>query len=202
MVLEKTLENPLDCKETKTVHPKGNQLCILIGNTDAEAESPIFWPPDTKSWLIGKDPDAGKDWRWEEKGMTEDGMVGWPHRLTQHKFEQAPGDSEGQGSLACCNPWGCKELDSTEVNWTVLLCLLLWKHEGFLCGELFFIPILKWDIKQIGGWWGLGERGTGSNCLMGTEFLFQFSSVAQSGQTLCDPMNCSTLGLPVHHQLL
>ena len=112
VVLEKTLESPLDCKEIKPVHPKGNQSWIVIGRTDAEA--PILWPPDVKTWLIRKDPDAGKDWRQEEKGMTEDEMVGWLHWLNEHKFEQAPGDGEEQGSLACCSPWGGKKLDRTE----------------------------------------------------------------------------------------
>ena len=103
------LESPLDCKEIQPVHPEGNQSWIFIGRTDAEAETPILWPPDAKNWLIGKDPDAGKDWRWEEKGMTEDEMVGWNHWLNGHEFEQAPGVGDGQASLACCSPWGCKE---------------------------------------------------------------------------------------------
>ena len=111
VVLEKTLESPLDCKEIKPVNRKGNQFWIFIGRTDAEAEAPILWPPDVKSRLTGKDPDAGKDWRWEEKGMTEDKMVGWHHRINGHEFEQALGDGEGQGSLACCSPW---ESDTTE----------------------------------------------------------------------------------------
>ena len=119
VVLEKTLESPLDCKEIKQVHPKGNQSWIFIGRTDAEAEAPILWIPDAKSWLIWKDPDAGKDWRREEKGTTEDEMVGWHHQLNGHEFEQTLGDSEGQGSLACCSPWGRKESDMTEwLNWT------------------------------------------------------------------------------------
>ena len=104
LVLEKTLESPLDCKEIKPVNPKGNQSWIFIGRTDAEAETPILWPPD-ENWLIWKDPDAGKDWRQEEKGTTEDEMVGWHHWLNEHEFEQAPGDGEGQRSLACCSPW-------------------------------------------------------------------------------------------------
>ena len=104
VVLEKTLESPLDCK-IKTVNPKGNQSWIVIGRTDSEAETPILWPPDTKSQFTGKDPDAGKDWR-QEKGTTEDEMVGWQHWLTGHEFEQALGDSEGQGGLLCCSPWG------------------------------------------------------------------------------------------------
>ena len=111
VVLEKTLESPLDRKEIQPVHPKGNQSWIFIERTDAETL--ILWPPDANNWLIGKDPDVGKDWRWEEKGTTEDEMVGWHHRLKGHKFEQTPGDSGGQGTLACCNPWGCKESDMT-----------------------------------------------------------------------------------------
>ena len=104
VVLEKTLESPLDSKEIQPVHPKGNQSWIFIGRTDAEAETPILWPPDMKNWLIWKDPDAGKDWRWEEKGMTEDEMVGWHHRLNGHEFEQALGVGDEQGSLTCCSP--------------------------------------------------------------------------------------------------
>ena len=110
VVLEKTLENPVDNKEIKPVNPKGNQSWVFIVMTDAEAEVPIFWPPDVKNWLIGKDPDAGKDWRQEEKGTIEDEMVGWYHRLNGHEFEQALGDGKGQGSLARCSSWGHKEL--------------------------------------------------------------------------------------------
>ena len=98
----------------KLVHPKGNKSWIFTERTEAKAETPILWPSDTKNWLTGKDPDAGKDWRQEEKGMTEEEMVGWHHRLEGHELEQAPGVSDGQGSLVCCNPWGCKELDMTE----------------------------------------------------------------------------------------
>ena len=110
MVLKKTLESPLGSK-IKLVNSKGNQPCIFIGRTDAEGEAPIFWSP---KWFTGKDPDAGKDWGHEEKGMTEDEMVGWHHWLNWHEFGQTPGDSEGQGSLACCSPWGHKESDTTE----------------------------------------------------------------------------------------
>ena len=117
LVLEKTLESHLDCKEIQPVNPKGNQSWIFIGRTDAEV--PILWPPDAKKWLTGKDPDAGRDWRQEEKGMTEDEMVGWHHQLNEHDFEQALGAGDGQGSLGCCSPWGHKELDTTEwTNWT------------------------------------------------------------------------------------
>ena len=119
VVLEKTLENPLDSKEIKPVHPKGNQPWIFTGRTAAEAEAPILWPPNAKNWLTRKDPDAGKDWSQEEKGVTEDEMVGWHHRLNGHKFEQSSGVGDGQRSLACCSPWGRKESDTTEwVNWT------------------------------------------------------------------------------------
>ena len=116
LVLEKTLESPLDCKDIQPVHPKGNQFWKIIGRTD-EAETPILWPPDAKNRLTGKDPDAGKDWRWE-KGMTQDEMVGWHHWLNGCKFEQSTGDGEGQGSLVCCSPCGHKKLDTTELNWT------------------------------------------------------------------------------------
>ena len=105
-------ESPLDCKEIKPVNPKGSQSWIFIGRTDAEAEAPILWPPNVKNWLIGKDPDAGKDWR-EEKGMTDNEMVGWHHWLDGHEFEWTLEVGDGQGSLACCSPWGCKELDMT-----------------------------------------------------------------------------------------
>ena len=121
VVLEKTLESSLDFKEIQPVHLKGNQSWIFIGRTDVEAETPIHWPPDAKSGLIWKDPDAGKDWRWEEKGMTDDEMVGWHHRLNGYEFEWALGVGDGQGGLECCSPWGCKELDMTKwLNWTEL----------------------------------------------------------------------------------
>ena len=114
VVLKKTLESALDSKEIKPVNSKGNQPWIFIGRTDAEAEAPVLWPPNGKSWLIGKDPDAGKDWKREEKGMTEDEMVGWHHWLNGQEFEQALGDVEGQGSLVCCSLWGLTESDTTE----------------------------------------------------------------------------------------
>ena len=127
VVLEKTLESPLDNKEIQPVYPKGNQSWIFIGRTDVEAETPILWPPDAKNRLIWKDPDAGKDWRLEEKGTTEDEMVGWHHQLNGHKFEQPLGVGDGQGSLECCSPWGHKESDMTEwLNWLIadLLCCI------------------------------------------------------------------------------
>ena len=119
VVLEKTLESPLDCKEIQPVHPKRDQSWVFIGRTYAEAETPILWPPHAKSWLIGKDPDAGRDWGQEEKGTTEDEMAGWYHRLNGHEFGWTPGVGDGQGGLACCNSWGHKESDTTEwLNWT------------------------------------------------------------------------------------
>ena len=127
VVLEKTLEHPLNCKETQPVNPKGDPSWEFIGRTDVEAETLILWPPDVKNWLIWKDPDVGKDWRQEEKGTIEDEMVWWHHQLNGNKFEQTPGVGDGQGGLVCCRPWGCKELDMNEwLNWTELM----WWNEG------------------------------------------------------------------------
>ena len=113
---------PLDCKEIQPVHPKGDQSWVFIRRTDVEAGTPIIWLPDAKSWLIWKDPDAGKDWGQEEKGMTEDEMVGWHHQLDGHGFGWILGAGDGQGGLACCTSWGCKEPDTTEqLNWTELM---------------------------------------------------------------------------------
>ena len=122
----RTLESALDCKEIQPVHPKGNQSWVFIERTDAEDESPILWPPNAKNWLICKDLDGGKDWRWVEKGMTEDEMVGWHHQLDGHEFALTPGVGDGQGGLPCCSSWGCKESDVTEwlnwlTDWTYLL---------------------------------------------------------------------------------
>ena len=140
VVLEKTCESPLDSKEIKPVNSEGNQSWIFIGRTDAEAETPILWPPDAKSWLIGEDPDAGKDWRQEEKGTREDEMVGWHHQHNGHEFEQVPGAGNGQGSLACCSPWGHKESDTTErLNWTELNSL----HQLRDISQTFFPCVLK-----------------------------------------------------------
>ena len=114
VVLEKTLESPLDWKEIQPVNPRENQSWMFFARTDAEVEAPILWPPDAKNWLIGKDPDAGKDWRQEEKGMTEDEMVGWHHWLDEHEFEQGLGVGDGERSMACCSPWSYKESHMTE----------------------------------------------------------------------------------------
>ena len=150
VVLEKTLESPLDCKEIQPVHAKGNQCWIITGRTDAEAETPILWPPDSKNWLIGKDPDAGKDWGQEEKGTTEDEMVGWHHQLKGHEFEQAPGVGDGQGSLACCSPWGHKELGMTEwLNRTEIAT--------HLAAEMWDTLRLIIQVKQKKKWWHVSE---------------------------------------------
>ena len=119
VVLEKTLESPLDCKEIQPVHPKQDQSWVFIGKTDVEAKTPILWPCDAKSWLIWKEPDAGKDWRQEEKGTTEDEMVGWHHQPNEHEFVWTLGVGDGQEGLVFCSSWGCKESDTLEwLNWT------------------------------------------------------------------------------------
>ena len=121
VVLEKTLESPLDCKEIKPVHSEGDQPWDFFGRNDAKAEAPVLWPPHAKSWLIGKDSDAGRDWGQEEKGTTEDEMVGWHHWLDGRESEWTPGVGDGQGALVCCDSWGCKESDTAErLNWTEL----------------------------------------------------------------------------------
>ena len=121
VLLEKTLESPLDCKEIQPVHPK-DQSWVSTGRTDAEVKTPILWPPDAKSWLIWKDPDAGKDWGQETKGTTEDEMVGWLHWLDGHGFGWTVGVGDGQGGLTCCGSWGHKESNMTEgLNWTELM---------------------------------------------------------------------------------
>ena len=125
VLLEKSLESPLDCEEIQPVHPKGDQSWVFIGRTDAEPETPIFWPHHAKSWLIWKDPDAEKVWGLEEKGMTENEIVGWHNRLNGHGFGWTLGVGDGQGGLACCGSWGCKESDMTEwLNWTESSLLL------------------------------------------------------------------------------
>ena len=141
VVLEKTLESPLDCKEIKPVNSKGNQSWIITGRTDAEAKASTHWASDAKIWLR-KDPDAGKDWRQEEKWMTEDKMVGWHHWLNGHKFKQVLGDGEGQGSLVCCSPWGHKESDTTEQlnNNSMSIESMMLSNYLILCRPLLLLP--------------------------------------------------------------
>ena len=147
VVLEKSLESPLDCKEIQPFHPKGNQSWLFIGRTDVEAEIPIFWPPDVKSWLIWKDHDAGKDWGREEKGTIEDGMVGWHHQLNGHGFGWTLVVGDGQGGLACCGSWGRRiRYDwATELNWTLKTHLydLQVKWRMFEETVLFYFFILR-----------------------------------------------------------
>ena len=139
-------ESPLDCKEIQglqEVHPKGNQSWLFIGRNDVEAETPIPWLPDTKNWLIWKDPDAGKDWRQEEKGTTEDEMVGWHHQLNGRESEWTPRVGDGQGGLECCSPWGHKGSGMTEwLNWTN-------SHKGGQCPGC---PLIGWWV-QVGRRW-------------------------------------------------
>ena len=139
VVLEKTLESPLDCKEIQPGHSKGDQSWMFIGRIDAEAETLILWPPHVKSWLIGKDPDAGRDWGREEKGTTEDEMAGWHHRLDGHEFEWTLGVGDGQGRLACCDSWGCR----VGHNWVTELNL----HLGYIN-----LHDTKWLYNPIFGW--------------------------------------------------
>ena len=133
VVLEKTLESPLDCKEIQPVHSEGDQPWDFFGRNDAKAETPALWPPHEKSWLIGKDSDAVRDWGQEEKGTTEDEMAGWHHRLNGRESQSTPGVGDGQGGLACCDSWGRKELDMTErLNWTELnICWYLEDNPTF-----------------------------------------------------------------------
>ena len=154
VVLEKTLESPLDCKEIQSVYPKGNKSGIFIGKTDAEAETPIVWPLDGKNWLIGKDPDTRKDWR-QEKGKTENEMVGWHHWLDGHEFGWTPGVGDGRGGLACCSSWGRKESDTTEqLNWTEhclieILTYHLSLHKGRSDFWSFLLPLLKGTLTEL-----------------------------------------------------
>ena len=161
VVLEKTLESPLACKEIQSVNLKGNRSWIFTERTDAEAL--ILWPPDAKNWLIGKEPDAGKDWR-QEKGTTKDEMVEWPHWLNGHEFEQAPG-VDGQESLACCSPQGQKESDTTEqLNWTELKnskILTIHKRTNILLFHLYEIPKAVKPWKQKLTSWVSRELGRG-----------------------------------------
>ena len=150
VVLEKTLESPLDCKEIQPVHSKGDRPWVIFGRTDAKAETPVLWLPHAKSWLIGKDSDAGRDWGQEEKGTTEDEMAGWHQQLDGHEFEWTLGVGDGQGGLACCNSWDRKELDTTEwLNWTELNWTEL--NQGILTAYLVesFLYVLQLKLKHF-----------------------------------------------------
>ena len=153
-MLDKTLESPFDCKEIQPVHSEGDQSWVFIGRTDVEAETPIFWPPDAKSWLLWKDSDVGKDLRQEETGTTEDEMVGWHHWLNGHGFGWTPGDGDGQGGLKCCGSRGCKESDTTErLNWTDWSLVSSYILDHFFLVSitllLSFHPLLELDISEF-----------------------------------------------------
>ena len=175
VVLEKTLESPLDHKEIKPVNPKGNQPWIFTGRTDAEAETPVLWPLDANNWLIGKDSNAGKDWRWEWKGITEDQMVGWHHRHNGHEFGWTPGVSDGQGGLACCW-WGHRVRHdwATELNWTgsnkmSLGSILQFQNPGTCShGSEFEIPDRRIGHHLSGGPWRflVGRSSGFPRCLL------------------------------------
>ena len=143
VVLEKTVESPSDCKEIQPVHSKGDQPWVFFGSYDTKAETLALWPPDGKSWLIGKDSDAGRDWRQEKEGSTEAEMAGWHHRLNGHESERTLGVGDGQGGLACCNSWGSKESDTTErLNWTELNWSLTEKDKYHMISHM-------WNLKKI-----------------------------------------------------
>ena len=206
-MLEKTLESPLDCKEIQPVHPKGNLSWILIGRTDAEAETPILWLPDVNNWLIGRDLDAGKDWRQEEKGTTEDEMVGWHHWLYGHEFEQALGIGDGQGSLVCCSPWGFKESDTTEwlnwryvwghrKNWTNLNSQLSLSSEctlGLIIKTRSVVCISVTVAKHLSQILDISSFAMIKNSIYHWSHIC-CCSVTRLCLTLCDPMNCSAPG--------
>ena len=159
VVLEKTLERPLNCKEIQPVHPKWDQSWVFIGRTDGEAETPVLLPPHVKSWLIGKDPDAGRDRGQEEKGTIEDEMAGWPQWLNGHESEWTPGVGDGQGGLACCNSWGLKESDMTEqLNWTELnLHIVPMRYIPFpQILQMRKLRHIEPEIEEY--FWGLRER--------------------------------------------
>ena len=162
VVLGKTLESPLDCKEIQPVHSEGDQPWDFFGRKDAKAETPVLWPPYAKSWLIGRDSDAGRDWGQEEKGMTEDEMAGWHHWLNGHEFGWTPGVGDGPGGLACCNSWGPKESDTTErLNWTehmrmnILLrnptniCIIVLNTCAYMCIYVLSIYFLNICIHKF-----------------------------------------------------
>ena len=160
VVLKKTLESPLDCKEIQPVHPEGDQPWDFFGRNDAKAETPVLWPPDVKSWLIGKDSDAGRDWQQEEKGTTEDEMAGWHHWLDGHESQWTLGVGDGQGGLVCCDSWGRKESDTTErLNWTEGHLNKVWRlidnNSSILAHSLWQNTLLIKDVNRRN--WSLWE---------------------------------------------
>ena len=168
VVLEKTLESPLDCKEIQPVHSEGDQPWEFFGRNDAKAETPVLWPPHAKSWLIGKHSDAGRDWGQVEKGMTEDEMAGWHHWLDGRESEWTPGVGDGQGGLACCSSWGRKESDTTErLNWTEETWVQsLGQRDPLQEGTATHFSILAWRIpwtEEPNGLQSMGQQRVGHN---------------------------------------
>ena len=184
-MLKKTLESPLDCREIKPVNPKGNQPWIFTGRTDAEGEAQILWPPDAKSWLIGKDPDAGKDWGQEENGATEDEMVGWHHRLNGHEFEQTPGVIDGQEILACWSPWGRSQTQLSD--WSELPQVSTqYYYEIERESKLLYIPIHSLFFFSLSLTPSLG---------LFTSFFFSLSHKIGLKESVCVFMSISLLFL-------
>ena len=150
VVLQKTLESPLDCKEIQPVHSEGDQPWVFFGRNDAKAETPVLWPPHAKSWLMGKDSDAGRDWGQEEKGMTEDEMAGWHHWLNGRESQWTPGVGDGQGGLACCDSWGLKESDTTEqLNWTELNWRGKSRERDFEKEQKLNLLLVDWAVHSV-----------------------------------------------------
>ena len=196
VVLEKTLESPLDCKEIQPVHPKGNESWVFIGRTDVEAEIPILWPPDEKSWLIGKDTDTGKDWGQEEKGTTEDEMVGWHHRLDGHGFGWTQGVGDRQGGLACCRSWGRKESDTTErLNWYCACMLNYFSHLFATLWTLALQAPLGFSRQEY--WSGLPGPSQGNLPDPGTDLASLLSPALAGGF-----FTTSTTGKPLIDMLI
>ena len=205
VALEKTLESPLDCKEIQPVHPKGNQSWIFIGRTDTEADTLLLWPPDVKNWLIWKEPDARKDWSQEEKGTTEDEIVGWHHWLNGHEFEQAWGVGDGQGGLSCCSPWGHKELDMIELlNWTESFANFVYIFKKLVLNIL----IISINFKPLFHFFSSALilvfsflLSLGLVCSFHRSFRCKASLAAakslQSCLTLCNPIDCSPPGCSI-----
>ena len=192
VVLEKTLERPLDCKEIQPVHPKGAQSWVFIGKTDAEAETLVLWPPHAKNWLIGKDSDAGRDWG-QEKGTTEDEMAGWHHWLDEHESEWTPGVGDGQGGLACYDSWGCKELDTTGLNllsWSTYQWQVLWVLFFNRCNSKMTYKPKQLEKTFLCSDWGSSVYRTPLKYLQLCEFPFLRISV-------CSFSNC-TVALLMH----
>ena len=191
--LEKTLESPLDCKEIQQVHPKGDQSWVFIGRTDAEAETPTFWPPDGKSWLIWKDPDVGKVWRQEEKGPTEDEMVGCHHWLNGHKFGLTPRVGDGQGGLACCGSWDRKQSDTTErLNWINIIGITeKWPAHPMYHSNQFVLSISLSFIISCS--WESDIPAPRSACLINTMLLLSSAFLPWSCTTTLISISLSSL---------